>query len=156
MKILVATDGSRGGRAAVEYVARMGRELRSSQVHVVVVGTLRRDSILGVSGVPFPVMILPEFEKKERQAAERILAGAARRISRRDVRVQTRFLVPRDLAPVAEVIARESKRIEADLVVVGSQGRSALPGVVLGSVPLKLIYRCPCAVAVVHPRRRKR
>lgn len=156
MKILVATDGSRGSQAAMRFVAGLVRNLRSARVHIVVVGTMRRDSILGVSGVPFPVIVLPEMEKGERRAAEKILARASRELSGGHVRVDSRFLAPHDLAPVSEVVAREARRIGADLVVVGSQGRSALPGLVLGSVALKLMHRSPCAVAIVHPRSGKR
>jgi len=156
MKIVVATDGSRGGRAAVRFAAGLARKLESASVEILVVGTLRRDAILGVSGAPFPVLVLPEMERRERRAAESILARADREISARGVVVRRRFLAPRDLAPVAEVVAREAGRLRADLVVVGSQGRSALPGLVLGSVALKLMHRCPCPVVVVHPRRRSK
>lgn len=153
MKILVATDGSRGGKAAVGFAAGLVRKLRSARVDILVVGTLRRDSVLGVSGAPFPVIVLPDLEKRERRAAESILARAGHRISGPRVVVRLRFLAPRDLAPVARVVAREAERLRADLVIVGSQGRSALPGLVLGSVALKLMHSCPCPVAVVHPRR---
>jgi len=63
-------------------------------------------------------------------------------------------VAPLDLAPVAKVIAREARRIGADLVVVGSRGHATLPGLLLGSVALKLLHGCPCPVAVVQPRKR--
>jgi nucleotide-binding universal stress UspA family protein len=136
MKILVATDGSPGGREAVKFAARLLRGLRSGRAHLLVVGTCLRDSILGVSGVPFPLTALPEMQKEERRQAERILAAA------------------RKIAPVAKVIAREARRIRADLVVVGSRGHATLPGLLLGSVALKLLHGCPCPVVVVQPRKR--
>jgi nucleotide-binding universal stress UspA family protein len=153
IKILVATDGSPGGREAVKFAARLLRGLRSGRAHLLVVGTCLRNSILGVSGVPFPLTALPEMEKEERRQAERILA-AARKIAGRGLRLESRFVAPRDLAPVAKVIAREARRIGADLVVVGSRGHATLPGLLLGSVALKLLHGCPCPVAVVHPRKR--
>ena len=152
MKILVATDGSPGGREAVRFAARLLRGLRSGRAHLLVVGTCLRNSILGVSGVPFPLTALPEMEK-ERRRAERILA-AARKIAGRGLRLESRFISPRDLAPVAKVIAREARRIGADLVVVGSRGHATLPGLLLGSVALKLLHGCPCPVVVVQPRKR--
>jgi nucleotide-binding universal stress UspA family protein len=39
----------------------------------------------------------------------------------------------------------------ADLLVVGSRSRSALPGMVLGSVALHCVVHAPCAVEVARP-----
>jgi nucleotide-binding universal stress UspA family protein len=40
---------------------------------------------------------------------------------------------------------------EADLLVVGSSGRGALRGLLLGSVALHCVMHAPCPVMVVHP-----
>ncbi|MEV4702849.1 universal stress protein [Actinoplanes sp. NPDC049316] len=40
----------------------------------------------------------------------------------------------------------------AQLVVVGSRGRGALRGMVLGSISQHLLHHAPCSVAVVHDR----
>ncbi len=155
-KILVATDGSRGGRSAVRFAARLASAMRSARVHAILIGTARRDSILGTSGVPFPQTALAEMEKEEKRRAERILEAAAREFRKRGLQAQIRYIVPRDLAPVAKAILREADRIDADLIVVGSEGHGALRHWILGSVATRLTHAASRAVAVVHPPRSPR
>ncbi len=155
-KILVATDGSKGGRSAVRFAARLASAMRSARVHAILIGTARRDSILGTSGVPFPQTALAEMEKEEKRRAERILEAAAREFRKRGLRAQIRYIVPRDLAPVAKAILREADRIDADLIVVGSEGHGALRHWILGSVATRLTHAASRAVAVVHPPRSPR
>ncbi len=93
-KILVATDGSRGGHAAVRFAARLAAGMRSARVHAILIGTTLRDSIFGTSGVPFPNTALPEMVKEEKRRAEMILAAAAREFRKRGLRPQVRYIVP--------------------------------------------------------------
>ncbi len=154
-KILVATDGSRGGRSAIRFAARLAGAMRSAEVHAILVGTVRRDSILGTSGVPFPQTALDEMEKEEKRRAGRILASAAREFQKRRIRTRTRYIVPMDLAPVAIAILREADRIDADLIVVGSEGHGAFRHWMLGSVATRVTHAASRPVAVVHPPRRR-
>jgi nucleotide-binding universal stress UspA family protein len=152
-KILVATDGSRGGRSAVRFAARLAAAMRSAEIHAILIGTARRDSILGTSGVPFPQTALVEMEREEKRRAERLLASVAREFQKRRIRTRTRYIVPKDLAPVAVAIVREADRIDADLIVVGSEGHGALRHWMLGSVATRLMHAACRPVAVVHPPR---
>jgi nucleotide-binding universal stress UspA family protein len=54
--------------------------------------------------------------------------------------------------PAAEVLVHRAR--SADLLVVGSRGRGAFRGLLLGSVALHCAMQAPCPVMVVHPRRR--
>jgi len=51
--------------------------------------------------------------------------------------------------PTVLKIVDEAKRLPADLVVVGSHGRSALHDLVLGSVSDGVVRKAPCPVLVV-------
>ena len=51
----------------------------------------------------------------------------------------------------AEVLLAQAAH--AQLVVVGTGGRGALTGLVLGSVSQALLHHAPCPVAVIRPQR---
>jgi len=51
----------------------------------------------------------------------------------------------------ADAILEKARTWPADLIVVGTHGRSALGRVLLGSVSLKLIREAPCSVRVARP-----
>jgi nucleotide-binding universal stress UspA family protein len=50
----------------------------------------------------------------------------------------------------ASVLARDAKRIEADLVVVGSRGHGPMDALLLGSVSTELADHAPCPVLVTR------
>jgi nucleotide-binding universal stress UspA family protein len=130
MRILVATDGSRAGRAAVRFADR----LASDRNH------LRRLTIVTVE------------EAAGRDAAERALADAARQLRGRPARY---LRIPSPAGGVPEAISRAADRVGADLVVVGSEGRDSLQEWVVGGTALRLIYVARRPVTVVRaPRRR--
>jgi len=133
MKILVATDGSRAGVAAVKFASKLAGADKASQVIVVTVDSN------GNSGAQ----------------AQKVLEAAARHMG--TGRRQSRFqAVPAKGVEVPEVISREADRCRADLVVVGSEGRDSLDEWVVGGTALRLIYVARRPVTVVRaPRRRK-
>jgi nucleotide-binding universal stress UspA family protein len=140
MRILVATDGSRGGTAAVRFASRLAA--RDSGGELIVL-TVARD--------------LPDWKSDggSRSHAERILQEAARRLPGKS-HARYRVVSPRGATPVPETISREADRMKADLVVVGSEGRDTLSEWVLGGVALRLVYVSRRPVTVVRPPRRRR
>jgi nucleotide-binding universal stress UspA family protein len=141
MRILVATDGSRGGTAALRFARRLASHGRESELIVLTVARAT------------PGGDTPEGPRKH---AERILEEAARRLPRNGHRASYRVISPRGSTPVPETISREAERVKADLVVVGSEGRDTLNEWVLGGVALRLVYVSRRPVTVVRPPRRRR
>jgi nucleotide-binding universal stress UspA family protein len=156
MKILVATDGSRGGKAAVQFTARMAKSCRSPQILVVTVAALRREMLLAHATAPAGPTHWPELEKKEKELAERILAEAARQLAKNRVKARFRFLAPRNLGPAPEAIAREADKERVDLIIVGSEGYGAYAAWALGSVSQRLLHLARRPVTVVHVTRKTR
>jgi nucleotide-binding universal stress UspA family protein len=93
------------------------------------------------------------MEGEERRRAKTLLEAAAREFRKRGLRTQVRYIVPRDLAPVARAILREADRIDADLIIVGSEGHGAFRHWMLGSVATRLTHAASRPVLVVHPPR---
>ncbi len=143
MRILVATDGSRAGVAAVKFAAKLAVGDRDSQLIVLTVDA---------NGA------VPSKGARRSAQAEKVLEGAARQVGKGNGGRPARFqAVPaRRLDEIPDVISREADRLRADMVVVGSEGRDTLDEWVVGGTALRLIYVARRPVTVVRaPRRRK-
>ena len=88
MKLLVATDGSRGSRAALRFAARMAEGCRGTQIVVVTVGALRRQLLFAHPESPVGLSLWPELEKRERELATRVLAKAKRDVATHGVKIR--------------------------------------------------------------------
>jgi nucleotide-binding universal stress UspA family protein len=144
MRILVATDGSRAGLAALRFGTRLAGEDGSRELTVLTVYASPEAGVAGANG------------SAGRRQAERILERAAREVSRRGSPPARFELVQARVAEeVPETISRTADRLQADLVVVGSEGRDSLTEWVVGGTALRLIYVARRPVTVVRaPRRR--
>ena len=128
MKILVATDGSRAGDAAVRFAAKL------------------------TDGHAHGRLVVLTVDSQSPPDSQRVLDTAARRLRGREARFER---VPASPDGVPETISREADRIKADLVVIGSEGRDSLDEWVVGGTALRLIYVARRPVTVVRaPRKR--
>jgi nucleotide-binding universal stress UspA family protein len=155
MKLLVATDGSPGSRAALRFAARIAEGCRGTQVVVVTVGALRRQLLFAHPESPVGLSLWPELEKRERELATRVLADAKREVAKYGVKIRARFVQPQQLGPVAEAIAHEADKEKADLIVVGTEGHGGAGSWSLGSVSARLLHVARRPVTVVRVPRRK-
>jgi nucleotide-binding universal stress UspA family protein len=131
MRILVATDGSRGSDAALRLAVRLASRDERPALTVVTVGG--------------PADGEPEA-----------LQRASRQLQERGISAKLRHVHATSHATVPETIAREAERLRAELVIVGSEGRDTLQEWVVGGVALRLIYLSRCPVLVVRAARRRR
>jgi nucleotide-binding universal stress UspA family protein len=90
-----------------------------------------------------PLLDWDLIETEEREVLAERLAGWGEKYP--DVAVG-RLITP---DRPARVLVEESRR--AQLVVVGSRGRGAAAGLLLGSVSHAVLHRAHCSVAVVRP-----
>ena len=144
MKILVATDGSRAGFAAVRFASKLAADHSGRELIVLTVYASAGTAASATNG------------SRPRKAAERVLGDAARVIrGRGSPPARFELVQVRGDDDVPEAISRQADRLRADLVVVGSEGRDSLTEWVVGGTALRLIYVARRPVTVVRaPRRR--
>ncbi len=145
MRILVAIDGSKYSDAAVRSVAERGHSPDSEVrvLHVIEPVPVSPDGqawgfALGISGVL----------DDQREAANELVARAAEVLRNAGWKVST-FVGEGN--PTA-VILDDSAEWKADLIVLGSHGRSGLDRFLLGSVSEAVARHARCSVEIVRLR----
>lgn len=142
-RILWATDLSPASEGAWRYLLMLA-DLFSAEVSLLhVVNSIE---LAGFAEMPVP----PPAGWIEGQ-----LAVIERELDRRQQEVEALGLGARRKVTVgfpAETIIAEAER--ADLIVMGTHGRTGLPHVLLGSVAEAVLRKAPCPVLVVQARRR--
>jgi len=145
MKILAATDGSKYGRWAVEWVA---------QVPFAVKPTLRVVHVVDIAGLRAPFMIQPLIAGTERYIQgeiKRLEAHAKAAKKEAEAIMKESGLsgtVVTDRGGVTETIMKHAKR-GVNVLSIGSRGLDALDRFMLGSVSNYAIHHASCSVLVV-------
>jgi nucleotide-binding universal stress UspA family protein len=135
-KIIVGMDGSQGAENALPFAIDMAERDGASIVlaHV-------EEATIGKGGGPLRVDE-PEIEAALHKQADELTDRGI------DARVVTAKVIVGGAAPAIVQVAEDEG---ADLIVVGSRGRSGLAGIVLGSVAHRLLHLANQAVLVVTP-----
>jgi nucleotide-binding universal stress UspA family protein len=136
-KIVIATDGSEKNLSAVIEGVMLARISGAKLQVVYVIDT--KPLTTGVIEESYAGMY-DSFREEGEQALEQVkdLAG--------DLDVETFLLTGK---PATE-ITRFAREHEADLLIVGTQGKSGLGKLLLGSVAETIIRTAPCSVLVVR------
>jgi nucleotide-binding universal stress UspA family protein len=143
--IVAASDFSPASHAALlaadHEAARRARSTRVSVVHCL-------DFPPEVMGFDYaPLVYLPARLSDSRTAArERAQERLAAEV--REAGLEASLLV--DDGPAASGIARLAESVSAELVVVGTSGRTGLSRVLMGSVAEAVVRGAPCSVLVVR------
>jgi nucleotide-binding universal stress UspA family protein len=132
-KIVVGVDGSIDGQRALAWALDEAAR-RTAELLVV-----------HVWEYPSATYVFPPGPQEE--GAKEVLAKSIEALDAPNVHIRTRLVEGR---PVTALV-RES--LDADMLVVGSRGRSAVASVVLGSVSTGCIHHAACPVVVVPPPR---
>jgi nucleotide-binding universal stress UspA family protein len=136
-KVIWATDGSESADRALPHAKAVAAEAGAPLLVVY----CEEFTLPGKGGGSVPVHANEEqvLQKIESQVAE--ISNDGIQASRQSARSQ----VGGAAHAIAEIAARE----QADLIVVGTRGRTALAGLLLGSVTQRLLHIAACPVLAV-------
>ena len=141
MKFLLATDGSEHARRAARYLASHVAEFsKPPQIFLISVHP----------PIPFPgaaaAVGKKAVEDYQREECEKALKVAEEEFDKAGLRYQSSWLV----GEVAAEVERHAQKVGADLVVIGSHGRSAFLSMALGSNAAKILALVKLPVLIVR------
>jgi nucleotide-binding universal stress UspA family protein len=133
--ILFATDFSPASKVAFEVASALARDYRARLIAIHVIEPVQ----MGFS--EFNAYVGPDEDKgKAMEMLQAIKAPAP------TVTIEHRLLE----GTAATVIAETAEETAADLIVMGTHGRSGLTRLVMGSVAEEVLRRAPCPVLTVR------
>ena len=145
MKILIALDASPHSEHALRFASRMRWPAGS---RVIVVSALQPVASPGATGPDLGAMPDEVLADRRRQLGE-LVANAESEL--RDSGFATEGRV--EVGDPREVLLAIVQNERADLLVVGSHGRTGIAKLMLGSVSSHVVTHAPCSVLVVKQAR---
>jgi nucleotide-binding universal stress UspA family protein len=145
MNVLVATDGSKYGRWALNWVAQLPfvEPAKVMALHVLDIGAVRAPFRLQPAMAGSERYIQEEIQRMETRAAMTIIDTKKQLAA-----LKLKGTVRKEHGAIAPVILNRAPKRDGFLVV-GSQGLDALDRFMLGSVSTNLIHHATCPVLVV-------
>ncbi len=142
--ILVPTDFSDGSNEAMQYAAMIARTLTA---RIVLVHAIQ----------PYTYGMTETFNLVDHYTALKTIAGpmldqTRKRLLKQGVSVETDLLT----GPAHHEILEKARRAKADLIVMGTHGRTGVEHFLLGSVAEKVVRMSSCPVLTVPPATRER
>ena len=138
-KILLPVDGSEGSSHAARHVGGIAAMVPDLQVHLVNVQPPGDDWMVR------RMLKAEELDKMEKEWGESAIAPARTILAAAGL-TATEHIVQGE---VAETIARLARELGCDQIIMGSSGRSALGGLLLGSVAVKVLHLADRPVTLV-------
>lgn len=139
-RVVVGIDGSPGSTAALEFAAEHASRTAAALTVIFAWPTLSHGRA-ALMGAPFENHFAEEMNSAERVLSEAV-AGLGERYP--DVEIDTEAI------PVAPSRCLVDASEAASLLVVGSRGRGAFTGMLLGSTSQAVLHHGKCSVAVVR------
>jgi nucleotide-binding universal stress UspA family protein len=154
MKVLIAYDGSEGAEAALDDLNRAGLPYDTEALVVTVADVFVPPDDIDEGSEQFSQLaVVKRAHEHAREALKQAKKLAARATERLAVQFPDWRISAETYADSpAWAIIRRAEEWDADLTVVGSQGRSAFSRFVLGSVSQKVLYEARTSVRIGRGR----
>ena len=140
--LLVPVDESPMSYAAAEQALSLAKDLNCS---VTIMSVIAVDPFVGVDFYKVAPAITDYFMQAEQNAQNR-LAEIQQSFSREGISVDTKII--RGVA-ASEGIVQIANEIGADLIIMGSHGRTGVKKMMLGSVAQNVLTQSPVPVLIV-------
>ncbi len=144
MRVMLATDGSRGAKNAARLLTIM-----PGLKEIVLVSAVRpiekRDVAVDTTGRRQGASLRTLLLRGRREAASKAVARTLEVLKPAGVEVRTRIV----MGHAADVIPRLAQDEQCELLVLGSRGLTGLTARTMGSVSLAVAQTAPCPVLVV-------
>lgn len=141
-RVVLGVDGSGSSEAAVGFAFAQA-SVRSAELVAV-------HCVSDLSGPAVDLVLSEDYQEQMKVAGQRLLSEALAGCEEGSTEVSVRHVVQVDHPATALLNAARG----AELLVVGSHGRGAFSGMLLGSVSQEVLRRADCPVAVVRSRSR--
>lgn len=150
MKILLAIDGSEYSKAAVEELSRTPFP-SNTEVRII---SVFENPLLAAPGVVSLGGSMGNYYEEAvsnaKKSAEDIVKDAIQVLQAKNADISVSTTVLNGLPKIT--IPKEADAIGADLIVLGSQGHSALSRFLLGGVSQSVAMHASCSVMIVRKR----
>lgn len=151
MKILLATDGSAYSKSAVEETAK---RLFPPKTEVRIISVYERSPLILTTRLSMggDADYYAELDAAAHKSAEDAVQKASNILERKNSAFSISTAVIS--GSPKEVIIKEAEKFNADLIVVGSQGKGAMARFMLGSVSQAVALHAPCSVEIVRKQKK--
>lgn len=146
-KVVVGTDLSELGSRAVREAIRLCDKFHASELHVLSVAD---DQIVGIR-LPGQHKV-QSTKDAEHEVCKQVGTLVDDYVASGGVLAMERVAVYVTTGAAAERIVSLADSVDADLIVVGTHGRSGVKRLLLGSVAEEVVRRAPCGVYIIRPR----
>lgn len=143
--ILLPTDGSECSSKAMAYALSFAKQYGARVVALHVIDQ-RWEEQTRVAFAEVGQDMTKKIRNGYEEEARRILQEATDAAGKIGVPVETRIVTG---IPYEDIV-RAGKELPADLIIMGTHGRSGVSHLLLGSVAEKVVRRAPCPVLTVR------
>ena len=142
MNILVALDGSESSQRAIEFIQQRPWLDLDHFLIISVVEPDKADVSMASALTKTSEAFFGECEKVLSRARDSVKEKLPRN------KIETRILT----GPVKDTIIDCAREFNADLIVMGSQGRKGINRLIIGSVAEAVLRGAPCSVHIIRKK----